>query len=401
MQDPKAAVTVHGNVVSFYMSPRDKAPVEIKAPNNKQARYAAKDIRAARSGQQIDGETRLYAAIALWAWVGTSDLEDSSWASYRPAALRICQKSGSRLLGKADKAWYKRWHEHLDEQQALISHVQMSETVLGSFATWCVESNSYDGPRPTGTNHRKLHTKYRELARKRSGLHGKRIKLTACPTLAEALRFGQVLGECAVKRWGPEYACWEHAPLIQFSIGCRFGELPVLTAENFDLDDLDDAKVWIFFQYRNGEREPGQPNTGLTKDKRTRWARIRHKAAVRLTPIVAEARTRPGQLLLPIPPHLKSGKRQLRSLYETAQDVYEERYGVEAYDSHWYRRAYVSWNRAPVERGGFDATDREVADWIGHYKTDLIQGTYDRIVPEPRHLSHDPGELPAGAGGAP
>lgn len=398
MQDPKAAATVHGNSVTFYLSPRDKAPVQMKAPDSRQARYAAEHISVTRGNQRIGGDTRLYAAIALWAWVGTSDLEYSSWTSYRPAALRICRESGSSLLGKVDKAWYKRWHEHLDKHEALISHVQMSETVLGSFATWCVESNSYDGPRPTGSNHRQLHGKYRGLARKRAALHGKKFKLEECPTLTDAIRFGEILGECAVKRWGPEYACWQYAPLIQFSIGCRFGELPVLTADNFELDDPDDAKVWIFVQYRNGATEAGKPNTGLTKDKRTRHARIRHKAAVRLGPVVDEARTRPGQLLLPIPSRLKTGKRQLQDLYQNAQVRYEERYGEEADDSHWYRRAYVSWNRAPVERGGFAATDREVADWIGHHKTDLIQSTYDRIVPDSRPLVHDPGEVPVGAG---
>jgi hypothetical protein len=392
MGDPKATITVHGTTVTLYLSPRDPNTTTITALKPAHARRIADTIRSARASGHVTVDSPLYAGLALWAWTGTTALAEDSWGKYRPLVARAIQEVGGTTLGSADKAWYQRYHALLDQAAVTHTHLVTIETMLGSFATWCDDSNAYVGPRPTGTGHRNLHLDYRGRARARRDEQRPPIELRDCPTWDYALGFGEILAEVAVERWGPEYACWRHAPTVQFLTGCRFAELPVLADTNFKLDDPK-PHVRVLWQYADGATEPGNPNRKPTKDKRKRQAKLYGGAAGFLAPIVADASTRPGGLLLPLPHGLAGGTRALHRLYEAAIERYEERHGKTGYTSHWFRHAYASYALAPLAQGGYAASDREVADSLGHKRTDLVQERYHKTTESPLDLHHLPGEV--------
>ncbi len=394
MSDPKATIAVHGTTVTLYLSPRDRHPTEITTKKPALARRIADTIRAVRAEGKLDERSPLYAALALWAWTGTTALSEDSWGKYRPLVVRAIQEVGSTAPGSADKPWYQRYHALLDETAITHTHLATMETVLGSFASWCVDSHAYDGPRPTGKGHRGLHLDYRARARARNDDPDTPIELRDCPTWDYAIAFGEILGECAVERWGPEYACWRHAPTVQFLTGCRFAELPVLADTNFKLDDAK-PHVRVDWQYADGVTSPGNPNRKPTKDKRRRKAKLYGGAPTFLAPIVADAAARPGGLLVPVPHTLATATRQLHRLYEAAVERFEKRYGRPGYTSHWFRHAYASYALAPIAQGGYAASDREVADSLGHKRTDLVQERYHKTTESPLDLHHLPGQVHA------
>jgi len=387
-------ITVHGDEITLYARECDRTTITIRV--GPAARAIAKVIGDARVTRSITGDMPLLVVMLVWAWNGTGTLEDDSWDKYRSNLPRILRTTGATLLRDADHDWYVRFHEallkpsDLDPLGATCSILEAIATVIGSCASWVHEQSGYQGPRLAGSGSlRRVHRKFRGLARAAHGTTASKIRVAHCPSLEEINSFGITLGELAARRWGEEYRCWQHAPLIQFVTGARQMELPVLTVDSFDIDDPRDAWVAINFQYRNGSHRPGEPKRGPTKNKTPRDASLWWWVAEEIAPILAEAETRAGKLLLPIPPHLKTGKRQLQDLYNKA--ITEHGY---AWTSHWHRHAYVSWNLATRAENGYGRSPAVVAGWIGHYDTGLIERRYWVKVATTPDSSHRPGSTP-------
>lgn len=393
-RDARTQITVHGEEITLYARERDSTTITIRVGSG--ARSMATLISHARLTRSITTDMPLLVVMLVWAWNGTGTLQDDSWEKYRSNLPRILRTTGATLLENADHDWYVRFHAALlepsehDPLGATCSTLEAIATVVGSCATWVLENSGYDGPRIAGEGSlRNVHRRFRSLARAAHKTTSPKIRATHCPSLEEILAFGVTLGELAARRWGEEYRCWQHAPLMQFVTGARLMELPVLTVESFDFDDLRDAWVAIDFQYRDGAHTPGSPNLGPTKNKKPRTASLWWWVSEHLAPILAEAEGRPGKLLLPIPPHLKTGKRRLQDLYNQA--IVEHGY---QWTSHWHRHAYVSWNLATRAESGYGRSPAAVAEWIGHYDTGLIERRYWVKVATTPDSSHLPGCTP-------
>lgn len=101
-----------------------------------------------------------------------------------------------------------------------------------------------------------------------------------------------------------------------------------------------------------------------------------------------EASRRPVGLLLPLPPRLKTGTRQLQDLLKTAIDEHGYRW-----TSHAHRSAYISsWNLATRAEGGYGSSLARVAQWVGHSDTQLLTRRYWVPAGAEPDTSHSPGE---------
>lgn len=229
-------ITIHGTSVHLYARPSDTTQFELRCKSQEAARTAAERIRIARTTKHFEADTPLYAAMLTWAWWGTGHLDaDDSWPKYRGAMAALCELTGGTTLAGADRDWYSRVHEAMVKRGWTESKLKTFATTFGSFATWTTSSTlMWDGPRPGGTHLRPIHTSYRAKARSAApNPDTPRIRTRDCPGLDDAIAFGDTLGHLAADRWGPDYACWGHAPRIQFVTGARLMELPTLRARSF------------------------------------------------------------------------------------------------------------------------------------------------------------------------
>lgn len=384
----RSGITVHGKSVHLYARPTDTTMFELPCRDQRTARIAANRIAQARMSKRFDANTPLYAAMLAWAWWGTGHLSASdSWPKYRGTMGKILLLTGGIELGAADHDWYSRLHQKCINDGWTLSTLESLATVFGAFATWCTKSrDTWDGPRPGGTGLQQIHRAFRAEARS-AGKDTHLIRTRDCPGLADAIAFGETLGQLAEDRWGPEYACWRHAPRLHFATGCRLMELPVLGAQAFDLTHPAQASVHIAYQYRDGTHRPGSPHRGPTKDKGIRDARIWASEVEFMAERCEDASRRPGGLLLPLPPRLKTGTRQLQDLLKTAIDEHGYRW-----TSHAHRSAYISWNLATRAEGGYGCSLARVAQWVGHSDTQLLTRRYWVPAGAEPDTFHSPGE---------
>lgn len=381
-------ITVHGTSVHLYARPTDTTMFELKCTDQRAARIAADRIAVARMSKHLDPDTPLYAAMLTWAWWGTGHLDPKdSWPKYRGTMGKIFRLTGGIALGSADRDWYSRLHQAGLKDGWTLSNLESVATVFSAFATWCVGSRDiWDGPRPGGTGLQQIHTAFRAEARS-TAADSPLLRTHHCPSLSDAIAFGETLGDIAVDRWGPDYDCWRHAPRLHFGTGTRLMELPVLADTSFDLTTPADASVHVAKQYRDGAHKPGQPGRGPTKDKGIRDARIWASEVDFVRDRCAEAKERPGGLMLPLPPHLETGTRRLQDLLKTAIDEHGYRW-----TSHAHRRSYISWNLATRDEGGYGCSAARVALWVGHSDTQLITRRYWVPTQDEPDTWHSPGE---------
>ena len=383
--------TIHDRTVSLYARPDDKHPIEVRCADRHAARRAAERIERTRDSKRLEPDTPLYAAFAAWAWWGTGHLDPTdSWPKYRSRMRTILTLTGGTTMAAADRDWYGRLHQECVNRGWTESQLKSLATVISAFATWCVDTpGRWSGPRPSGGSHSQLHRHYRALARTQHGSATTKIRPEHCPNISDADAFGAVLGEHAANRWGPEYACWSHAPRLQIVTGCRLMELPVLRADSFELGAAGDASVHVSAQYKDGRHAPGAPGAGPTKNKGERDARIWTSQAQWVRSRCEEAAERPGGLLVPLPPELATGTRQLQSLLSRAIEAHEYRW-----TSHDHRKAYISWNLATRDEGGYGYSPARIRHWVGHSTTELIERCYWVPTPGANDDNHQPGERP-------
>lgn len=384
----RTGITVHGRSVHLYARPTDTTMFELPCLDQRAARVAADRIAQARTSKRFDASTPLYAAMLAWAWWGTGHLDPTdSWPKYRGTMRKTLLLTGGIELGAADRDWYSRLHQRCIKDGWTVSTLESLATVFGAFATWSTKSRDiWDGDRPGGSGLQQIHRAFRAEARTNAD-DAPLIRTHDCPGLADAIAFGHTLGEIAVERWGPDYACWSDAPRIHFATGCRLMALPVLRGASFKLTEPAQASVHIAAQYRDGSHRPGAPRRGPTKDKGVRDARIWASEVEFMRERCDEAAGRAGGLLLPLPPHLKTGTRRLQDLLKTAIDEHGYKW-----TSHAHRRAYISWNLATRAEGGYGCSAARVALWVGHSDTQLITRTYWVPTSDEPDTWHSPGE---------
>ena len=393
MPDYRPAIAIDTKVL-FHPRRHDANTQVIDFTSPREAAHVAAGIRAVQTERfAITADTPFWQIAMRWMWAGSTTLKDTSFPSYRSdILLRLLPHVGHLPARFCDEDAYQSLFDQLGDAGASESMVRCSARTLGAICTWVAPESRWPLDRPPFGAVR-LQRKVKEAAFKKARTLEETGPIRIChvPSWDEMIEFCADLRAAAVDRYGSDADYIGDLPLIQYVTSKRWGEALVAKASDFRLGECTVATTCQYDKRRRWEAGVVDPPTTITKNGSPRTSVIWEEAVGLLEPIVARAAERPGGYLFPRTNDQLHWDDRLYRLYQDTQRAVGYQY-----TSHFHRHAYVTWNLATVDEGGYGRSIRKVAEWIGHTRVSETSERYwHPTEDEPGWSRHLPGSRAA------
>lgn len=297
----------------------------------------------------------------------------------------ILPRLGGHWLVDCDLAAYRTWATKVTKSHGVDRFADAAARTLNACLTWAHVNDRWPSDHAAfgGFDARKAVVLKRRRSQRTPSKPKQRaslISLEDCPMFDVTQEFGWHLAEAAVELWGEQARPLGKLPEVQTLTGTRIAEAFVLHTGEFNLSAAQAHVTWQTNRDASWKKQPDLADFDPPRILAKTGLPDGHPVALWEwgMPILDEVLDHAdehhgGWLFAACIPNSKRPLDRFETLYREVRRRHDVSY---PFTSHWHRHAYASYNLAPENRGGFDRSIDEVAEWLGD-DPGTVRDTYE------------------------